>query len=294
LSYALRNSIVFVILLVVVSAVGFYWVGMRGAGQVKALVESQKELRIDLDNINSALSVYDTTRAQLSRLKMRWQARSQTVPATDTPARTLTYIDQFLAAAEARVNFDFIFTERVDKEDYSYNTYALQGKGRFEDIYALVWYLEHGQRFYTADGLQLEYVEPASTRRSARWDWVSFKMIIRAYFEPESRVEDLPPLLEFRRPEHRPHNLFRPLITRSLPSNRQGLFDVEGATLSALTEEVAYVVDRKGKMQVLRKGDRVFMGRLTRIDMGRGRVEFELNRGGIWGRHTLTVGSGAH
>ena len=292
MSYALRNSIIFAILLVAVSAGGFYWVGIRRTGQVNALVERREELRVHLDNISSTLSVYDTTRAQLSRLKARWQARSQTVPATDTPARTLAYIDEFIARADMSVNFDFTFTKRKDRVDYSFNTYVLRGEGRFEEIYALVWYLENGQRFYTVDGLQIEYVEPSSTKRSARWAWVTFKVIIRAYFEPESRVEDLPPLAESHRPELRPHNLFRPLITRSLPSNRLGLIEVEGATLSAMTEELAYLVDGSGEMHVLRRGDPVFLGRLTKIDMARSRVEFELNRGGIWGRHTLTVGDG--
>lgn len=293
MSYALRNSILFAILLVAVSAAGFYWLGIRRVDQVNSLVERQEALQVDRDKIDSALSVYDTTRAQLSRLKARWQARNQTVPATDTPARTLAYIDEFITGADVRVNFDFMFTERKDRADYSFNTYALQGEGRFEDIHALVWYLENGQRFYTVDGLQIEYVEPASTKRSARWDWVTFKVIIRAYFEPDSRVEEMPPLAEPRRPELRPHNLFRPLITRSLPSNRLGLFEVAGATLSAMTEELAYLVDRSGEMHVLRRGDRVFLGRLTKIDMARSRVEFELNRGGIWGRRTLTVGAGA-
>jgi len=56
--------------------------------------------------------------------------------------------------------------------------------------------------------------------------------------------------------------------------------------------ELVYLVDRSGEMHVLRRGDPVFLGRLTKIDMTRSRVEFELNRGGIWGRHTLTVGAG--
>ncbi len=288
MSYTLRNSIVLATLLVLVAVGGFYWVGMYQSGRIDSLLEHKASLRTDLDNINSALSVYDITLAHVNRLKARWQGRSQVVPARDTPARTLAYIDGYLDRARAKsVSFDFMFTGVTDHEDHSFNTYSLQGESRFEDLYGLIWHVENGQRFYAVDGLQIEYSEPE--RRTSRWDWIRFRIILSAYFVPESLVEDLPPLSESLA-DDQPGNPFLPLITQTLPSNRRGRLDVDKARLTALTEDAAYLVDRASKMHVLRQGDRVYLGLLDKIDMGGNRVEFLLNKGGIWERRTLRVG----
>ena len=52
---------------------------------------------------------------------------------------------------------------------------------------------------------------------------------------------------------------------------------------------LAYLMDRSGEMHLLRRGDRVYLGRLDKIDIARNRVEFALNRGGIWQRRILSI-----
>ena len=287
MSYALRNSIVIGVLLVLALGVGIYWIEMRWVEQIDVLEAREKELRGDLKNINAMLSIYDSTLATLNRLKDRWQARRQIVPAKDNPARTLAYLYELLNPLS--VNFDFLHKGDNDEASYSVNTYALQGEGRFKDIYAFIWQLEHGRRFHTVDLLQLEYSESGGGKRSDKWDWTTFKMIFRAYFEPGSRVEDLPATEELVPPVLGTRNPFRPLITKTLPENHLGLFEVEGAQLKGLSHNMVYLMDRSGQIHHLHKGDRVFMGKLDKVDIFRNQVEFVLNKGGIWERVTLNV-----
>ena len=155
------------------------------------------------------------------------------------------------------------------------------------EFYAFIWYLERGHRFYTVDHLEIDYRE--RDVKSPHWDWVHFKMLFRAYFEPRSRIEDLPPVQTSARPLAKLRNPFRPLITATLPENRLGLFEVDGARLKGLAHNLAYLVDRTGEASVLREGDRVFLGKLSKIDIDANRVEFVLNKGGIWERLRLHV-----
>ena len=289
MSYALRNSLIIGVLLLFVVGLGFYWVGVRKTGKIEALQTQRGELEYQLEIINSVLAIYDSTLAELNRMRARWQAQTQIVPAADSPDRTLAYLDGCLKLAKGRVNFDFLYKGGEAEDDYSVNIYGIEGEGKFKNLYAFIWHLEHGHRFYTVDRLQINYREPDSGERTDRWDWVKFRMVFRAYFEPQSRVEDLPPSSSAAPPEALARDLFRPLIARTLPENRLGLFDVEGARLKGLTYDVAYLEDSEKRMHLLREGERVFMGKLSQIDIFRNRVEFLLNKGGIWERLTLTI-----
>ena len=87
-------------------------------------------------------------------------------------------------------------------------------------------------------------------------------------------------------------------VYRWIPVDEEGKFLHAGMVFPDEPVENGYsmvgrVVEVGRNVTGFAEGDRVFLGRLTKIDMARSRVEFELNRGGIWGRHTLTVGAGA-
>lgn len=287
MSYALRNSIILAVLLVVVSAVGVYWIWLRQDDEKKVLQERREELKGELEIINSVLAIYDAAQEQLDRYKTRWQNRGQIVPGSDDPAATLAYLYDLMELRNVSVNFDFFAKGRVDEEGHSFNMYALEGEGKFENLYGFIWHLEHGRRFHAVDHVQMDHREG---ELSGKRDWVKFKMVFRTYFEPGSRVEGLQPLEMPARPPLLAHSPFRPLITQALPRNNLGLFETDGAQLQGLGKDLAYLVDRQGQMHLLREGDRVFMGRLAKIDLEGNQVEFVLNKGGIWERLKLKVG----
>lgn len=289
MSYALRNSILLGFLLCLVMGIGFYWVGIRQVRKVEELRVRQRELKGKLENVSAMLAIYDTTLAQLNHMKSRWQDRKWFIPNLDTPDRTLSYLEELLWLAEGNVQFDFLYKGLRNEKNYSVNTYTLEGEGKFENLYAVVWLLEHSPPFYTVDRLQIDYREPDLETRTEKWDWVQFKMVFRAYFAPNSQFEELPPFLNFESPPKVAGNLFRPLITKTLPANHLGLLEVEGARLKGLTYDLAFLEDGKGKMHLLRKGDRVYMGRLEEININLNRAVFWLNKGGIWESLVLSI-----
>lgn len=287
MSYAWRNTLIIGVLLAMLAAGGLYWTQVRQVEKVKKLQEREGALRTELANTDGVLAQYDTTRAYLERQEERWSARTQVIPAVDSPARTLDYLYQILKSPESFVTFDLVYKGQKDEKGYSVNRYALEGAGHFEKLYSFIWRLEHGRHFYAVDHVEIEYVEPDSGMYTAAWEQVRFKMFVRAFFAPGQTEEALPgaPLPA----EEAVPNPFLPLITQYLPDNRSDFFEVEGARVKALTHDMAYLVDVKGRPHTLREGDRVFMGWLTEIDIRRNRVWFVLNKGGIEERVALTA-----
>jgi Tfp pilus assembly protein PilO len=293
MSYALRNSLILALLLVVVALLGAYWVEVRRAGQIKKLEARQAKLKKELEEVNAVLAVYDSTLAKLNHLQQRWQQRQYLVPAADTPAQTLAYLHEISSAPGAGVSFDFLYKGRVDQAGYSANAYALEGEGAFADFYGFLHRLERGRRFQAIDQLHLSQVEAEGQDPATRGGRMKFKMILRTYFSPGSPVEEPAMAQERNWPEPAVANPFQPLIASSLPGNHLGLFEVEGARLQGLAGNLAYLLDRRGRSHLLRKGDRVYLGRLDRIDVGAKLVEFLLDKGGIWERQTLKMESGS-
>ncbi len=287
MSYARRNTLILGILLVLVSAAGLYWTRVRQVEQGKVLQKRESELRVELDNINAVIAFYDSTKLHLDHLQERWQARTQVVPVADSPAQTMEYLYAITRLPGAFVSFDLVYKGQKDEKGYSVNRYALEGIGHFENLQAFLWHLEHGRYFYTVDHLEIVYTEPDSGMYTADWERVNFSLYLRSFAAPGQAGEPLPAAQ--LRPEGWVANPFLPLITEHLPDNRAGLPEVEGARLKALTHATAYLVDKQGRTHVLREGDRVFLGRLYRIDIQRNRAWFVLNKGGIEERLALRV-----
>ncbi|MDR9410662.1 MAG: hypothetical protein RI573_17590, partial [Balneolaceae bacterium] len=82
-------------------------------------------------------------------------------------------------------------------------------------------------------------------------------------------------------------NPYYPLI-RPIPPNEENLPNVEASRLIALTGRTAHIIDQTGVLKRLTIGDRVYLGRLSNINLDAREVIFQLNRGGIADTVTLT------
>ena len=82
---------------------------------------------------------------------------------------------------------------------------------------------------------------------------------------------------------------FKPLILSQLPPNLEGLLNVDQAKLVALTNKSAFIIDQKGNMSEMKVGSKVYLGYLSKIDLTRGKVIFEMNKGGIYSTAVLNL-----
>jgi len=287
-SYAVRNSIVLAVLLVLMAGSAYYWTRVRQPKQLQALQAQQREIQDKIGSANAVLALYDSLAAQLAALQTRWERRQWVTPELDTPDLTLAYLDELVEHTDRNIDFDFAYKGGTAQPSYNYNTYTLRGEASFPTLYTFLWLLEHGRRLYTVERLQIDAGAEAETSEK-KANWVQFTAVLRAFFTPGVPPSDSLLALGHRRPDLLENDMFVPLITRTLPKNVAGLPEVEDARLTALTHNMAYLQDRNGKLHLLRPGDPVYLGRLEAIDIFQNRAVFVLNKGGIWEWVTLRI-----
>ena len=177
------------------------------------------------------------------------------------------------------------YTETINTKGYGYNIYNIKGEGSFSTIYKFIWYIERGPQIYKIKKLSLRGIEGAKTDRSKL---IIFEIEIWALF---AAVKDLPPIkrklsdvvvAEVKDP-------FTPYVSRGLPPNRENLLEVERATLKAVIPGKAFIADHKGKVHVLKEGDKVYLGYTTKINAEKSQVEFTLNKNGIVQKFVLKL-----
>ena len=82
---------------------------------------------------------------------------------------------------------------------------------------------------------------------------------------------------------------FYPYIRANIPPNFDGLLEAERAELRAIVAGKALIADHTGVVHMLKPGDEVYLGYVSRINPEKNEVEFTLNKGGIIEKFVLKL-----
>ena len=278
MSYPVRNSLILGVLWLMILSGGMHWIYGHNAGEVKRLRLEEEKKHKRLGDLNVFTSAYDEIQEKYMKTEERWSRRAKVIPSEDDPAHTFAYLNDILSHRGAFLSFDFVFERRMDKGDFSYNSYTLSGEGDFRKLYNFIWYLENKRPLYKITALNVEEYRVKEEKKVR--SRVKFTMAIDAYFSPKSELGNAVSM-DGLRPRRLSTNPFLPLIHEEAPKNTAGLFEVEGAKLRAVGHNRAFLEDRNRRLHTLKEGDKVFTGSVTAIRPERGEVEFTLNRVGI-------------
>ncbi len=290
MSYALRNTIVLTAFLVVIFGAGFY------VTKVSQPREEQK-LKTEVTGLNRTISERPgverdlrNTEQKLADIKARYSKRFKVIPSNDTTALTYAYLNRIMDAS-GFVKFNMLYQGSKNFKQYGYNVYNLKGETDYGSLFRFIWYLEHARLMYKVGELSMSGLEVRDETYERPQTVVPFTMELHAYYSSVAGIssgktgED-PTLF---RDVSVGRNYFKPLISSEPPANVRGLVDVERSDLRAVMGDKIFIVDQKGVGHILRVGDQVFLGYLTKIDPRRNEAEFTLNKGGIIDRVVLKV-----
>lgn len=290
MSYALRNTIVLTGFLVVIFGVGFYLT------RISQPREEQK-LRAEVVSLNRTISERPAVEGQLkesqqrlSKMKQKFSKRFKVIPSNDTTALTYAYLNRIMDAS-GFVKFDMLYQGKKNFKQYGYDLYNLKGETSYGNLFRFIWYLEHARMMYKVGDLSLKGLEVRDETSERPQTVVPFTMELHAYYSSVAGIssEHKGPDPTFYRNVSAGLNFFKPLISSEPPPNIHGLVDVERSDLRAVMADKVFIVDQKGVGHILRVGDEVYLGYLTKIDPGKNEAEFTLNKGGIIDRVTLKV-----
>ncbi|MFH1009564.1 MAG: AMIN domain-containing protein [Candidatus Latescibacterota bacterium] len=282
MSYALRNTLIIAVLLALVLTGGAYWIYARLPGELDALKAGEQERKAYLGQLNSVYGEFEDTRAKLSALEAKWHAQTKTVSTDPSPASLFAHLSRILALDRSALMFDFSFNRQVEQADYGYIVCSLTGAASFRDLYALLWRLENERRLVKIVSLNMREKEMGGEQEGEQaQSMMAFEMTLHAYYSPKEMGAEARRIAQETPNSHVRYNPFKPLVTRAFLSNTEGEVEVDGATVLAMTSDRVLIRDKNGMETSLREGDRVYLGRLTRIVPEKGRALFTLNEGGV-------------
>ena len=203
-----------------------------------------------------------------------------------TFAQTYDYLNGILNYI-GFLEFNMNLVRKEDKGKYGYNIYSIRGEGPFSRIFQFIWYIEKGPQMYKIKRLGLHSMETTDPETRRARLAVPFEMEVWSYY---ANLDSLPRVTRSLK-NVAPVNIsnpFQPSILRSLPANVDKLVEVEKAELKAvMTGRV--LIEYGGKVHVMQEGDRVYLGRLEKINPATNEALFVLNKGGIIEHFTLKM-----
>ncbi|MBU1706796.1 hypothetical protein KKB28_02650, partial [bacterium] len=231
-------------------------------------------------------------------------------PVEESPDISYAYFDELSRNLHLDLNYRFRTEKDIRYGPVAENQYKLEGTGSFSDVYQFVRAIERGVYYYRIHHLHIEEGEDFFQHTDLTDVWkekVNFTLELSGFSYQDGVQQDLHPPANFQHTKPA-YALFSPpriLIAelRQLGEMKDGSEEpirenlpriLPDASLVAISGDVAYMRDAAGKLFTLHRGDQVFEGEVTQIDVENGIIEitpvdedgkivFRVNGVGMWG-----------
>ncbi len=287
MSYAVRNTIILLVTLTLFIGAAYSYIRFF---QIAELERLQTSLTEKQKNFNSKKATSDS----FSELNETYQKAVSIIENADKslfkepdPEDVYDYLNYISnSSTSSKVFFDFVFTDSTAQDQYGIVRASINGYGKYTNVVNFINKLENSQLLNKIRGLTLT---PA-TRGSQELEDITFSFTLESYYERIPIQENNTDSQQLTLNESiSTYNPFYPLIRESIPPNVDNLINVEQSRLIGLTGSRVFLVDQSGNMASLRKGDKVYLGELEKIDLNNNTATFNLNKGGITELVTLEI-----
>lgn len=273
MSYALRNSLILLAVLLLIGTGGFLVIHFYQLPQIEVLEE---QIEIDQADYNSKREIADRLPGLETRLERSRQFIDdfdKTLFRTNNPDQVYRFLS--ILSDTDPIEFDFVFNDSTNTDRYGIVTSQLSGRGPYTAVLNFLTRIENSE---PVQKIQELVISPVSQENE--YNYVTFSLRLTSYYDRLKffNARNTPGITD--RVEFASHNPFFPLI-RNIEPNNDDLISVEQSQLVGIGSGVVYLLDQNGILQTLRERDRVYLGRLESININQGNAIFRLNKGGI-------------
>ena len=301
--HAKRNSILIIILWIILLTIGFFWHSAENK-KIKTLKTKQKQLSHQLDGSIEIAKTLAGVEQQYQLLRDRWESSPKRIIAADEPSFSLDYLNWLVNQNNFALEFDFELKNVTNSGDIVTFRFLLNGEGSYQDLFRLIWHLTENQLLYQIESFTINQSKNQTNSIEFKIELKGFSLTQKLDSQREFNFETMQPLVEnvmfydsFKpltrvEPPRQTASTFRsrgPAPIASKPVDK-GLVDIESASLQAVSNERVYIKDKNNKLMLMKVGDKVQNGTLTRINQKKSEVEFVLEKPG--GARTVTLGLG--
>jgi hypothetical protein len=290
MSYAIRNTIILAVLLVLVLAAGIGYIFLYQDKRIDKLRADHAALQGQLGDPEKILTRLIGVQEKVDALNTAWAARPKTLPSEEIASRTNMYLNDILSLSP-EMDLNVLTNEQVEQGPCGYTRYHLAGQGAFPSFARLVQFLEFGPRLMKLVNVDVREVHSVNDELGRIDHTVQFDADLLAYYSSLPAFADS---IRFSQPASTVfapigHDPFTSLVVPEIPPNTFNLPNVERSTLLAIMKGRAFISDQSNQLVMLGEGDEVYLGYVARIMPERHQVLFMLNKGGLVERYMLTL-----
>lgn len=283
MSYAVRNTIILLVVLVIFIGAGGSYIYFMQQPKVDELTVKVEDRQQELTKKQEIASQYPTLQNRFDKATEYFNNYEKGLYGSSDEDKVFDFLNR-INTGPAYTDFTFTFKDSTQQQKYGALNMEVSGEASYSNFTNFIRQIELSKPLNKIKSITIDPI----VRENTHGD-VSFSFSLTGYYD---RVALLgPPSLTVE------NNLlasipnpFFPLI-RSIAPNKNNLLNVESSTLIAVSGSEIFMLDQNGTMQTLSRGDKVYLGRLSKLNVEQGTATFELNKGGIVEELTLRVNS---
>ncbi|MEW6195802.1 MAG: hypothetical protein AB1521_11665 [Bacteroidota bacterium] len=287
MSSKVKNTVIILIILIGIVIGGGLFNYILLKGKIEDREQKIKDLKLyqlDTDDLVMQLAHLKKRVAQLDSILAN---RKYNIPYNLPQSDFFDFVNQISYSFSPLSYVNIEYKEMEVTDHFNIYHYSLTGIAEFNDLNRLVYAIEESKLLKKISGVDITNnvkVEEDGTPHYL----VNYKFEVSVYFSNDDRFY----VKEYTENSLEPnpaYDIFYPLIRNEIPPNKDGLLDVQSATLLALIPDGAFLADSKGSTYLLWEGDQVYLGYLTNINYQTNEVNFVLNKGGVIETITLQL-----
>lgn len=282
MKYSIRNTIILLLTLIIMVGGGWLYIYNRFDTEIETtqslLTEKQAELR-EVQNLANQFSIAQAN--YNDAIYTRTNHPKELFP-THSSSDLYDYLQQ-LNEGLSFTELNYSFADSVLNEDHGIVNATINGESNYENLTNFLYRME-----YSRPLLHIRSVELTNINELGKLNTVNFQVFLSAYYRRGDWSSYAASLSTSSPLGNIVHNPYYPII-QPIPPNTENLPNVENSRLIALTASTANIIDQTGVMKRLSVGDRVYLGRLSSINLNNNEAVFQLNKGGIMDRIVLTL-----
>jgi hypothetical protein len=285
MSYAIRNTLILLVTLLIILGLGFSYAKFFLEGKVERLTS---EISTKQNDFNSKQNI----NSQFEELNTRYEAALVVMANYDKllfpsnkPDDVYDFINNVNEKGGNRIYFDYIYSDSIPNNEYGILQSSLAGYGHYSALTDFVNRIENSQLLNKISGLSI-----SPSRQDEDFNTVNFSFDLESFYERTSIFDSVGVGYNVTLDENisRFNPLF-PLIRQSAEPNTAGLPDARSSRLIGLANGRIFLRTQTGRIISLKEGDRVYLGFLTNINIDTKTATFNLDNGGIQEVVTLEV-----
>ncbi|MDZ7715002.1 MAG: hypothetical protein U5J95_02200 [Balneolaceae bacterium] len=281
MSYALRNSLILLVVLVLFIAGGWGYISYFQAPKISDLEQKVSQKTTELQEKQQVANQYETVLNQFENAKFYINNFDKVLYQNNNEDEVFDYLNT-LNSGSSYTDFAFSFNDSTAQGQYGIIRMNITGSGYYRYLINFIRQIEYSQPLNKISQVNI-------TPMNAVEDYgkVDYSFVLESYYDRVSVLE--PGSFEISENTYASlYNPFYPLI-RNIQPNTEDLINIEQSSLLALSSEKAFILDQNGVMQQINIGDKVYLGSLKTVNLNEGTAKFELNKGGIIEVITLEV-----